>query len=68
MIGLSKFLGALTIMIGCSAIVRGSDLVIPLWPHGAPGPKVNLGEERDTTTDKERATGGRRVTRLSNIT
>jgi acetyl esterase/lipase len=41
---------------------------VRLWPSGAPGGKGNIGEERNTTTAKDRAVAGRPVTRLTNIT
>ncbi|MBV8895306.1 MAG: alpha/beta hydrolase [Acidobacteriaceae bacterium] len=45
-----------------------SNTVIPLWPSGAPDARTDLGPEIDTTTPADGVTGGRRVTRLSNVT
>ncbi len=40
---------------------------IPLWPHGAPGPKNAGGEERDTTTPQDDLIAGRYVIRSTDI-
>ncbi len=40
---------------------------IRLWPQEAPGPKSAGGLERDSTTEKDRMVGGRRVIRLTDI-
>jgi acetyl esterase/lipase len=38
-----------------------------LWPHGAPGAPANPGPEINTTTAKDKPTGGRPVIRLGNV-
>lgn len=40
---------------------------IPLWPGQAPGEKGNIGPEHDSTTDRDRIAGGRRVIRITNV-
>jgi acetyl esterase/lipase len=42
--------------------------VIPLWPHGAPNARTDLGPETNTTTAKDGRPGGRAVIRLTNVT
>lgn len=46
----------------------GANLVIPLWPNGAPNARTDLGPETDTTTPTDAQPAGRRVTRLTNVT
>jgi acetyl esterase/lipase len=41
---------------------------IPLWPHGAPGPKATSEAERDLTTAKDGKPAGKSVIRLGNVT
>ncbi len=43
-------------------------LAIPLWPHGAPGERGDIGPEKDTTTAKDALVGGRGLIRLGNVT
>lgn len=45
-----------------------ANIVIPLWPKGAPNARTDLGPETDITTPADGETGGRPVTRLTNIT
>ena len=40
---------------------------LPLWPHGAPGPRNAAGEERDTTTPQDNLVAGRHVIRTGNV-
>jgi acetyl esterase/lipase len=40
---------------------------IPLWNGTAPGDKGNLGPEHDSTTARDHLTGGRRVTRIADV-
>jgi acetyl esterase/lipase len=40
---------------------------IPIWPKGAPGPKVNLPAEVDTTTSKDNLIAGKPLIRLGNV-
>ena len=47
---------------------KGENIVIPLWPNGAPGPKLNVGPETNTTTPKDNEPAGRPVIRLTNVT
>lgn len=47
---------------------RGQDnLVIPLWPNGAPNARTDLGPETNTTKPTDNRPAGRDVTRLTNI-
>jgi acetyl esterase/lipase len=40
---------------------------IPIWPKGAPGEKINLPAEVDTTTSKDNLIAGRPLIRLGNV-
>ena len=40
---------------------------VELWPNGAPGEKVNLGEEKDTTKPTDNVVAGKPVIRLGNV-
>jgi acetyl esterase/lipase len=40
---------------------------IPIWPHGAPGEKGDMGEEKDTTAPDAKLSGGKRYIRLGNV-
>jgi acetyl esterase/lipase len=42
-------------------------IVLPLWPHGAPGAQPNPGVEADTTTAKDNLIAGRPLVRLGNV-
>ncbi len=41
--------------------------VIELWPDGAPGEKVNLGEEKDTTKPADNLVAGKPLIRLGHV-
>ncbi len=41
--------------------------VLDLWPHGAPGEKGAIGEERDTTKPTDQLIAGKPVIRLGNV-
>ena len=41
---------------------------IPLWKGQAPGEKGSIGQEHDTTTEKDNKVAGKRVSRITNIT
>ncbi len=41
---------------------------IPLWPHGAPGEKGDLGEEKDLSKPNEGLVAGKPLIRLANVT
>ncbi len=45
-----------------------ANVVVPLWPKGAPGEKSVRGEEKDTTTPQDHLVGGRPVIRIGNVT
>jgi acetyl esterase/lipase len=51
-----------------SLCLGGENLVIPLWPNGAPNARTDQGPETDITTPSDGQPGGRRVTRLTNVT
>lgn len=51
-----------------SSFLKGENIVIPLWPNGAPGARTDLGPETNATTPKDNKPAGRLVTRLTNIT
>jgi acetyl esterase/lipase len=55
----------LSIFLGGAAAYASDP--IPLWPGTAPGEKGNLPPECDTTKPTDDLVGGRRVTRLSNV-
>lgn len=59
-------LGMLAVCI--SLPVMADNLVISLWPKGAPGEKGDIGEEKDTTTPKDKLVAGKRIIRLTNVT
>jgi acetyl esterase/lipase len=40
---------------------------IPIWPKGAPGPKINLPAEVDITTSKDNLIAGKPLIRLGNV-
>jgi acetyl esterase/lipase len=40
---------------------------IPIWPKGAPGPKISLPAEVDTTTSKDNLIAGKPLIRLGNV-
>lgn len=40
---------------------------IPLWPNGAPNEKGNIGQEHDTTTEKDNLVAGKKLVRLGNV-
>jgi acetyl esterase/lipase len=40
---------------------------IPIWPKGAPGAKINLPAEVDTTTSKDNLIAGKPLIRLGNV-
>jgi acetyl esterase/lipase len=46
---------------------RAETNVIRLWPQGAPGGKVEKGEEKDTTTEKSELIANQRLIRLGNV-
>jgi acetyl esterase/lipase len=49
-------------------LMSAQQLVIPLWPEGAPNAQPNLGPEHNSTTPKDGRPGGRDVTRLTDVT
>ena len=58
-------LGVLSFCRFCTA--RADPLVIPLWPHAAPGTRPNSQVEGDMTTSSDHAVAGEPVIRLGNI-
>jgi acetyl esterase/lipase len=42
-------------------------LVLPLWPHTAPGDKTPVGPEHDETKPSDNLVGGKRLIRLGNV-
>jgi acetyl esterase/lipase len=64
----SLLLVSLLALAGGGAWLRGANTVIPLWPHGAPDARTDLGPENDSTTPKDNQPAGRHVTRLTNVT
>lgn len=57
------------LLLVCAAtfLLKGENLVIPLWPNGAPGARTDLGPEADVTTPKDNRPAGQAVIRLANV-
>jgi acetyl esterase/lipase len=54
-------------LVALATLVRGADAPIVLWPNGAPNESGDIGEEHDTTTEKDGLVGGQRLIRLGNV-
>ncbi len=48
--------------------VGAANLVVPLWPQGAPGEKAGVGAEKNATTPADHLVGGKPVMRIGNVT
>jgi len=66
---LTKSLAFLLVVLAgtCGSFAADPLKVISLWPGKAPGEKVGLGEEKDTTKNSDDLVGGRRLIRLGNV-
>jgi len=51
----------------CSVSAVAAPEAIPLWPQAAPGEKGDIGEEKDTTKEKDGKVAGKPVVRLGNV-
>jgi len=60
------FFLALSVGLAASNLPAAPESIL-LWPNGAPKEKGDLGEEKDTTTDKGGLVAGQRVIRLGNV-
>jgi len=60
-------LGLLLAIATSCFCARGENLVIPLWPDGAPNAVTDLGPETNAAKPTDNQPGGRAVTRLTNI-
>jgi acetyl esterase/lipase len=76
----NKFLAALAFIVFATALPHhaaaqtqsgwqpsSGHTQIPIWPKGAPGAKVNLPAEVDTTTSKDNLIAGKPLMRLGNV-
>jgi acetyl esterase/lipase len=55
------------VFLGFSLLTLPASEPLLLWPEGAPGEKGNIGLERDMTKPSDSLYGGKRVTRISNV-
>lgn len=46
---------------------READVVLKLWDKQMPGPKLDVGDERDFTKDTDKLIAGRRIIKLGNV-
>lgn len=54
-------------LLTAAALVQAQQINLPLWPHGTPEPWHVDGPERDVTKPTDNQPGGRRVTRISDV-
>jgi acetyl esterase/lipase len=64
---MKTFLFILPLALGVTSLLAAAEEPIILWPKGAPNERGDIGEEHDTTTEKDGLVGGQRLIRLGNV-